>query len=264
MSQHPSRSRAGGTRFLRLSLILLAFLGGGVVLLVKFAPRFPGDPTTTVWEFFEAMRSRNLGQASMETAGLCTSEWLQSLLDRNPQVFASDRLSVLSPGPGAPTGRVGIECTITGTDGKEYKITCVCREFGHGYTIDEIQSKDLRFPRPRLSVSQLRVSQNKLAQGVTEFVVDFTILGLASRAQGPKFDYDVRIRGRLEDVSRKVLVPEREVDHIRESREGEDEVFTGTCRFQAPGAGEFEVLLLVDDLVSGQHTAERAGTRVEE
>ncbi len=245
---------SGGRGNVKIVLLLLVLIVGGGAAGVFFVFTHRGDMEGPVEEFLKAMRARNTNWARNQTGGVVTTEWLQALLDRNPQVFASDRWHIDSPGPSGKTAYPRVPCVITGTDGRDYTLTFVLREFGHGFTIDRIESRDIRFPRPGFDVPLLRITEKALDGGERELVVEFRIEGAAGREEGSSFAYDVRVQGEVRDAAGKTVVARREVGRIQETGPDDEESFTGTCRFQAPGTGKLEVLLVAEDAVSGENT----------
>jgi hypothetical protein len=238
----------------RLLLLLLVLIVGGGAAVVIYAMRYRGDMEGPVEEFLKAMRSKNPNWARNQMGGATTAEWLQALLDRNPQVFASDHWRIDAPGSSGATAYPRIPCVITGTDGREYALTFVLLEFGHGFTIDRIESKDIRFPRPRFGVTLLQIAEKALDGGERELVVEFKVEGAQGRGEGSSFAYDVLVQGEVRDAKGKTVVARREVGHIQETRPDDEATFTGTCRFQAPGTGKLEAYLVADDAVSGKGT----------
>lgn len=202
-----------------------------------------------------ALRARDIDGAYKDigSAGM-SKEYIQALLDHNPQVFDSGRVSVtpdyIDDSCGDKSAR--IQATIVGTDGKTYAITYELRG-NRGWTIAEILSSDLTCPPAPVAIQGPNVSATR-GNGGTEVRIDFMVLGWDTYRWAERWEYDVVLRTKLDGPAGRVIQPVQEVGRYEHTQPWEDRCIPRVLKFILPDGekGEYKATVVLENVLTGR------------
>lgn len=242
----------------RVGKALLIGCGGAITLLIVFVVlvfTLTGSQVKVVEAHLAALRSKDVdGAYKYVDSKQISKGWIQGVLDLNPQVFGSSDVSFPGRKASADAGgkRVEITASIQGTDGKDYSVLFVLLEVDGEWKIAGINSEDLKGPAD-LAIKGVEVSQKKLDDGRTEIGIECVVVGCRTRKNGAKFDYDVVLKGKLEDAGGTALAAEQEFAHVKATEDEDGQPITGRYTYTVPpGAEEVKASIVIEDVISGK------------